>query len=484
MSALCSIVSNQPVLGGTRQFVKLNPADPRDVIGPFTAITAEGYEKAIRSAMDAGSAWRAQTVGARGRILERAAAIICERADRIAATLTREEGKTLGEAKAEIVGAARFFQLMGVAHPWGATGRVGETDGAGRFAFTRRDPLGVVGAITPWNFPFSNPAVKLSAALIAGNTVVWKPSPWTPLTSLALTDCLIEAGLPSGVLSTLLDDTVGSGEALTGDPRVAAVSFTGSTRVGKLVAKAAGARSAPVQLELGGKNAIVVLADADLALAARQTARSAFLSAGQKCTAASRVIVISEVRQSFLELLIAETKKLTVGDPTDRRTDVGPVVHESFLNSHLDIIHAASSAGLSVVEGGYRLGDTLQQGYFLAPTIVDQVPRTHQLAQDELFGPVLSVLHADDLAEAIEIVNESRYGFVASVFTRDLSQAFAFVEQTEAGVVKINEPTTGSSANFPIGGSKASGLGEPELGPDSTRFFSREKTIYVNSAIS
>ena len=460
-------------------YERQNPADTSDVLGPFFTAEPADVERAVASASKVQHAWASRPASQRGDVLLRAADIVRERADGIAAVLTREEGKTLAEAKAEVLAGAQILEFIGAGGLWSG-GRMVDSMRPTTLLYTRRYPLGVVAAITPWNFPFSNPCIKLASALVAGNALVWKPATWTPSTALALTTCLVDAALPAGVLSTLLGSGAKVGDQLARDSRVRAISFTGSTEVGRRLAVVLAQRGARAQLEMGGKNAIVVLDDADVETAARATTRAAFLSAGQKCTAASRVVILPGIRKAFLEALVAETRSLTVGPPTDAKTDVGPVVHEGPLHEHVAAVASAVQAGARVVEGGKRLEGNLSKGHFMAPTILDSVSPDSPAAQDEIFGPVLAVIAAADYAAAVEITNGTTYGLVASVYTRDLPRALDFAERSEVGVVKINEPPTGLDPHVPTGGWKDSGWGQRELGPGAFDFFTEEKTVYLN----
>lgn len=475
-----SYIGGQWVRSAGCTFTCVNPADTADVIGPYYAATAPDLNMALIAASKAARNWGECAPAARGEVLQRAAAVARARAEKIARSLTREEGKTIAEAKAEIVGAAQILEYLGAGGLWGSDGRISPSSRPTTLLYTRRYPLGVVAIITPWNFPFSNPALKIGAALMAGNAVAWKPSPWTPATAIALIECFIEAGLPDGTVNTLLDNGVEIAKALVGDERVNAVSFTGSTATGRAIAASVGPRMVPLQLEMGGKNAVVVLEDASIDKAAFATARAAFLSVGQKCTAASRAIVVSRSKKQFLEALVAETQSLRVGPPMDPGIDVGPVVHERQLAKHIAALDALRSRQARIVAGGERLGADLVHGYYLAPTVVDGVAPTDRFAREELFGPFLAVMEARNYEEALTFANDSTYGLSASIFTHDLPRAFDFAHRCEAGMVKINEGPTGTDFYMPVGGWKDSGAGAKELGPRATEFFSREKTVSLN----
>jgi len=409
----------------------------------------------------------------------RAAEIVRRRVDAIAQVLTREEGKTLREAKGEVIGGALNLEFLGAGGRWADAGDFAEPSHPTTLAYTRRNPRGVIAVITPWNFPCANPALKIASALVAGNSVIWKPAPWTPATALALTQCFIDAGLPAGVLSTLIGgDDVGA--SILNDSRIAAITFTGSSKVGRLLAAQSGQRMVPIQLEMGGKNAAVVLADAHIDSAAASVARGAFLSTGQKCTSLSRVIVLPSIKASFLEALVERAKAYKVGDPTNDAIDIGPVVHERQLKAHLAGIDEARAAGAQVILGGSRLGAPLHNGHFLPPTILDGVESHMSVAQQELFGPVLAVIDALDEDAAIEICNDTGYGLAAAVYTQNLESAFRFAEAVEAGIVKVNAETPGYDPQLPTGGLKASGFGPKELGRRPFDFFTEEKSVYVN----
>jgi aldehyde dehydrogenase (NAD+) len=459
---------------------RLNPADSTDVLDAVSSAQPADAARAVDAAAAAAPGWGARSAVARPQVLVRAAALIRERAGEIAAELTREVGKTRAEAQAEVLGGATILETIAASAPWCARGDFVDRYREAAVGFTRRHPLGVVALITPWNFPFSNPCVKLAAALTAGNAVVWKPSPVAPMTAIALTACLVDAGLPAGVLNTLVGGDARVGQALVRDPRVAGVSFTGSTEVGQGLAPELAGRGARAQLELGGKNVMVVLDDADIDAAARAAATGAFGFAGQKCTSVSRVVVLPGIRDAFRDALVAETERLCVGVPTDPGTDLGPVISQAALKRHRSAIDAARSRGARLLTGGVRLTDGLPDGGYLSPALLDRVGSTDPIAQDELFGPVLVLLEAADHDQAVGIANGTRFGLAASVYTADLGSAFVFADRLDAGVVKVNEPTPGLEPHLPVGGWKASGYGPPELGPSALDFFTRDKSVYFN----
>jgi acyl-CoA reductase-like NAD-dependent aldehyde dehydrogenase len=464
---------------GEPQF-RENPANRADRIGPYFGASAGDVRRAIEAALAVQKQWGETPAPIRGQIVSRAGGILRREADAVANALTREEGKTLSEARAEVAGAAAILEASGSGAWWNLAGRVVEATRPGVRVYTRLSPLGLVGVLTPWNFPCSNPSIKLAASIVAGNSVVWKPASWTPATSLALTMCFVEAGLPSGVLNTVLGPGDRIGDLICGDPSVRAISFTGSTEVGKILAVRLAERGARAQLEMGGKNAIVVLDDADIPAAARATALSAFLSAGQKCTAASRVITVKAISSEFQEALVEETRRLRIGNPMDPETDIGPVIHQRQLDMHVEAISQAKHAGARILVGGGRV-EELPEGNYLAPTVLDTVSPDAQVAQQELFGPVLAMFESKDYTEAVRLANASHYGLTASIYTRDLYLAEQFAHDSQDGVVKINEPPPGIDPHVPTGGWKDSGYGWRELGPDGLKFFCDEKTIYVSA---
>ncbi len=467
-----------PAVGPT--FERRNPARLDERQGPYHAARPEDLDTAIEHAAEAQPAWRLAGVAARATVLKSAAEIVRSRADDLAAVLMAETGKPLLESRGEAMGGAAILEFLAGAAAWGWDGRFGETLQPGRLGYTRRAPVGVVGLLTPWNFPLSNPCIKIGAGLMAGNAIVWKPASWSPGTAIGLTVCLIDAGLPAGVLSTILGSGETVGNQLASDKRVGAISFTGSTEVGRGLAAGLAARGARFQSEMGGKNAALVLEDADLEAAADQIAKAAFLFAGQKCTATSRVIVLSGIRERFLEALVEATRRLTVDDPGEPGTVVGPVIHERPLETHIAAIGAAQRLGGRVVEGGKRLGGALACGNYLALTILDRIEPQSTLAQQELFGPILSVIETPDYQRGVDLVNGTKYGLTAAIYTRDLARAVDFAERVDVGVVKVNEPTTGLDPHLPTGGWKDSGKGLRELGPRALDFYSQEKTVYLN----
>lgn len=455
----------------------LNPADTSEVVALFPSMTVEDAHQAVEAAAQAFPLWKALTPVARGAILQRAAELIRERLDTIARDLTREMGKTLREARGEVTRASYFFDY------YGTYGRlpIGDhlpDEREGVFTFTAREPLGVVLIIAPWNDPALTPARKLAPALIAGNTIVLKPATLTPLSAWHLIRALHDAGMPRGVVNMVTGPARTVGSALLDHPAIKAVTFTGSTAVGLGIQARVAGRNIRVQTEMGGKNAMVVLKDADPKLAAELAASAGFGQSGQRCTATSRVIVEKPIRDVFMDQFVNTTKGIKVGPGLDDATTMGPVVDQSQLDTVLTAVDTGKREGAAVVYGGERLqGERYSRGYFVAPTILDRVSPKMTVAQEEIFGPVVAVMEAADVDEAIAIVNETRYGLSSSVVTRSLSAAHAFARGVETGCVAVNLPTVGWDVHVPFGGFKDSGSAFKEHGIEGLQFYHRVKSV-------
>jgi alpha-ketoglutaric semialdehyde dehydrogenase len=461
-----------------RPALDLNPARPSETVAEVRQADAAAAAQAVRAARAAFPAWRATPPPARGEVLRRAADVLEARAGEIGREFAREEGKTLAEAVGETRRAVAILRYF--------AGQTLEPDGETypsasplTLLYARREPVGVVLAITPWNFPIAIPAWKIAPALAYGNTVVWKPAELTPLTSVRFLEALREAGLPDGVLNLVLGRGSVVGDALVEHPDVDAVTFTGSNTVGREIQRRAVERGAKVQLEMGGKNPAVVLADADLDLATLQVARGAFLSAGQKCTATSRVIVERAIFEPFAERLATVARTWKLGDPLDPETQVGPVVSQSALDTILGHLERGRSDGGRFLAGGGR-AERLGDGYFVEPTVVEGLGPASSLVREEIFGPVAALLPADDLGDALAQANDTVYGLSASLFTRDLGAALRFAQEIRAGVVKINQESAGLELHVPFGGMKASSSGSREQGKVARDFFTQWKTVYLD----
>lgn len=453
-----------------------DPADVREIAATYEQHTAADVTAACDRAAAGAEVWGRTPGPRRAAVLHSAATLIEQRADQIATDITREEGKLVSDARGETLRAAAVLRFhAGEAER--THGEAGDAGDPGTLAFTRRRPLGVVALITPWNFPIAIPAWKSAPALAFGNAVVLKPSEVTPLSAWSLAEALWDAGLPHDVLQVVCGEPHEVGPALCGDPAVAALTFTGSTAVGRRLQRDAVARGIKVQTEMGGKNPVVVLDDADVAQAVEQTVAGAMRSTGQKCTATSRVIVTPGIREAFVEALLARVAALRVGDPLDAETEIGPLVSEVQRERVLGHIDAAARDGLTPAVGGSAPD---RPGWFVEPTLyLDADPRS-ALAQEEIFGPVAAVIEAEDLDAALEIANAVPYGLAASVFTRDLGQVQRFVRGIEAGVVHVNGETAGTEPQVPFGGMKASSSHSREQGRAAAEFFTAVKTVYVD----
>jgi aldehyde dehydrogenase (NAD+) len=415
----------------------------------------------------------------RGAILHRAADLLDARAETIGLDLAREEGKTLAEAIGETRRAAAIIRYF-AGQTLDPDGETYPSSSPKTFLFARRIPLGVVTVITPWNFPIAIPAWKIAPALAFGNTVCWKPAEIVPLTAVNLVATLVEAGLPSGVLNLVLGRGADVGDTLVAAPEVAALSFTGSNVVGRALQLRAVETGKKAQLELGGKNPAVVLRDADLTLAVDQVARGAFLSAGQKCTATSRVIVEDAIFDEFAGRLAESARTWKLGDPLEPDTRVGPLASESQLETVCAYLDEGRREGATFLAGGERAA-SLGEGYFVEPSVVADLPGGSTLLREEIFGPVAALLRVTDFEGAIAAANDTTYGLTASVFTRDLKQALRFSAEVEAGVVKVNQETAGLELHVPFGGTKDSSSGSREQGKVARDFFTEWKTVYIDS---
>jgi aldehyde dehydrogenase (NAD+) len=457
-------------------FENRNPADYREVVGLFPKASVADTQAAISAARSALPAWTNTPAPARGAILDKAGQIISARLDEMATALTREEGKTLAEARGEVTRARDIFRYYS-GEGWRYGGQVLPGAANGELLYTRREPLGVVSIITPWNFPIAIPAWKIAPALVYGNTVVFKPAEDCPLVGLMLVEALVEAGLPAGVINYLTGDGPLIGTEMVSSPDVDGVSFTGSRAVGAQVYQHAIKNMTRVQLEMGGKNALVVLRDANLDLAVDLAVKGGFGLTGQACTATSRVIVEEPIAEAFVSSLTKAARNLVVGNGLDAGVQMGPAVNRAQLEIDQQYMALGQTEGAQLLVGG-EVDD--RAGFYARPTVFDRVEPSMRIAQEEIFGPVISVIRATHLDDAIEKANAISFGLSAGIVTNDLHKAFAFANRVEAGVVKINEPTTGLALNAPFGGFKQSSANTfKEMGQAALEFYTRTKTIYV-----
>ena len=455
-----------------------NPADTRELV----AIAADSDAADVAAAVDAVSGgyhdWADRGPQARAEVLQRAADILADRADELARDLVREEGKTLAEALNETTRtpanlrmyAAEALRLLGQTYP----------TGDGSLVFTTREPVGVVAAITPWNFPLNIPSRKLGPALAAGNGVVFKPSELTPGTAEALVRALLEAGLPAGAIA-LVHGGGQTGAALVADPRVGAVTFTGSTAVGAAIHRATGVAQR-CQLEMGGKNPLVVLGDADLDRAATLIVRGAFGLSGQACTGTSRVIVEESVHDDLVDRLVAKARAMVLGDGMGPGVDLGPMASAAQADKTRRYVDEAVTAGAKLQTGDEPLPDGCAHGHFVRPAVLTDVEPGSALAQQEVFGPVLAVLRVGSFDEAVAVANGTEFGLSAGIVTGDLGRALEFARRVESGVVKVNLPTTGVAMNAPFGGMKNSSTQtfKEQAGDAMMHFYTTDKTVYVS----
>jgi acyl-CoA reductase-like NAD-dependent aldehyde dehydrogenase len=468
-----------PAAGGATRPDR-NPARTEEVVGVFPSAGGEDATRAAEAAARAFPGWARTPMPKRGEILLKAAALLEQRLDEVGEALTREEGKTLAESKGEVARGVSLLRYY-AGEALQPTGEVYASASPSTFLFAERVPLGPVALITPWNFPVAIPTWKVAPALAFGNTVILKPAELTPLTAWHLADVLDKAGLPPGVLNLVVGRGSQVGQALVESPHVKAISFTGSNTVGSRLAAQCAERGIKFQLEMGGKNPVVVLSDADLDKAVDVTIAGAMLSTGQKCTATSRVIVHRDVLDAFRDRLTAKASSLKVGDGMKPETYMGPLVSADAEKTVLDYIETGKREGARLLTGGTKLtGGEYDHGYFVAPTVFDGVRPDMRIAQEEIFGPVVAVLEARDFDEATAMANDTRFGLSASVMTRDLGLAMRFVREIEAGIVHVNSQTAGAEPQVPFGGFKASSSGSREQGKAAREFFTQIKTVYLD----
>lgn len=462
-------------------FQNFNPADRREVVGEFPRSGREDAEAAIQSASRVAAAWGGQTAVARGRVLSKASQILESRKGELAVQLTMEEGKTLAESQGEVQRAVDIFRFFGgLSYTLG--GHTLPHDLPNNLLYTTRQPVGVVGLITPWNFPIAIPAWKMAPALVAGNAVVIKPASQAPGMALELARALSEAGLPKGVVNVVVGEGRAVGGELASNGVVSAVSFTGSYAVGHQIYLQLAQRMARAQMEMGGKNPTIVLADADLDLAAGLVVRAGFGLTGQACTATSRVLVERSVMGAFTEKLVARARALKVGPGLQAGVEMGPAVNEQELKGNFEHIAGALKEGAKLAWGGERLEDgELVHGNFMQPTVLTDVTSRMRIASEEVFGPVVAVMGVDDFEGALELANGLEVGLSASIVTRDLKKAMVYAERIQAGVVKINQISTGLALQAPFGGVKKSSTDSfKEQGAGAIDFYTRVKTVYLD----
>ncbi len=463
-----------------RTFENRNPANWDEVIGVFPKSSKEDVEKAVEAAKKAQREWAKMPVPKRGEILGRAGDLLVQRKEELARLMTREMGKILKETRGDVqegIDTAYYAfgegrRLFGITTP---------SELPNKMAFTVMRPVGVAGIITPWNFPMAIPCWKIFPALLTGNAVVFKPASDTPATATKLVEILTEAGVPPGVVNLVHGTGREVGEAILSHPDIGVISFTGSSEVGSRIAEVAGKHLKRVSLELGGKNPQIVMEDADLELALEGVLWGAFGTTGQRCTATSRLILHEPIHDKFIEMLVERVKKLKIGNGLDETIEMGPVINESQLNKILEYVEIGKKEGAKLIYGGERLTDgDYAKGWFMQPTIFVDVKPEMRIAQEEIFGPVLSVIKVKDFDEAIEVANNTTYGLSSSIYTTDIRLAMRAVELLEAGITYINAPTIGAECHLPFGGVKRTGNGHREGGKWAYEIFTEIKTVYVD----
>jgi aldehyde dehydrogenase (NAD+) len=462
-----------------RTFESHNPADTRDLIGRFAASAAPDAAMAIRAAETAFPAWRATPAPKRGEILYRFGALMAEHKERLARAMTREMGKVLTEARGDVQEGIDIAFLMA------GEGRrmFGDTvpsELPDKWAMSIRQPIGVAGIITPWNFPMAIPCWKTMPALVTGNTVVIKPASDTPHCAVLLVELMHEAGFPPGTVNLVTGSGEDVGMPIVGSPDVPVLSFTGNGETGTTIAVAAARRLKRLSLELGGKNAVIVLDDADLDLAAEGIVWSAFGTTGQRCTACSRVIVQESVADALVERLVGAAGRLRLGSGLEPTTDVGPLINAAAVAKVERYREVGAAEGRLLTGGQVATDGDLAHGHFYVPTIYDGIAPMDRMAQEEIFGPVLSIIRVPDLDAALMAANQIRYGLSASIFTRDVNAAFRAMRDLETGIVYVNAGTTGAETHLPFGGWKGTGNGHREAGHTALDTYTEWKSVYVD----
>ncbi|WP_107925678.1 aldehyde dehydrogenase family protein [Lysinibacillus parviboronicapiens] len=452
---------------------QFNPAKPSECIGQIELFTLDETKAVVAGAQKAFEGWKNTSSIARGEILRVTADLLEQNSEKVAEMASREMGKTKGEMLGEVKRGAsilRYFAQEGMR----ATGEVLPSTSEAKVLYTKRVPLGVVAAITPWNFPVAIPLWKIAPALVYGNTVVWKPSIEAALTGKLIGELFEQAGMPKNVLNVVQGRGSKVGQVLLEAPEVRAITFTGSNGVGQSILNTAGPTNKKIQLELGGKNAAIILADANINKAARLTIEGAMKQTGQRCTATSRVYVEEAVYEEILEHLIIEAKKIEVG------VTMGPVSSKGQYDAILSAIEQAKSDGAELVLGGCPTKDK-SEGYYIDPTIFTNVTHNMAIAREEIFGPVLAVMKVKDYEEAIRLSNDSEFGLSASIYTNNIQKAFDFIERSEVGLVQVNDETGGAEPQAPFGGMKNSSTGTREQGQAAKEFFTVFKTITIGT---
>ncbi len=463
-----------------KSFLNTNPADGDDLIGEFQESGGDDVAAAVDAASEAYKTWRLTPAPKRAEILYRTGEILTQRKEEYARAMTREMGKVLKETRGDVQEAIdTAFYMAGEGRR--LFGQTTPSELQNKFAMSVRQPVGVIGMIAPWNFPMAIPSWKLFPALVCGNTCVIKPAEDTPLSTINIVQALIDGGLPPGVVNIVTGFGPEAGAPLVAHPSVRAVSFTGSSEVGRIVGQTAAGLFKPCSLEMGGKNAMIVMDDANLDLALDGAIWGAFGTTGQRCTATSRILVHAKLAAQFTEKLVARASRLRVGNGLDESIDMGPQVNQSQVDRSAQYTEIAQHEGAHLVCGGERLEDgSYDRGHFFAPTIFAGVKPSMRIAREEVFGPVVSVLEFADFDEAIAIANSIDYGLSTAIYTRDVNKAFRAIRDLEAGITYVNAPTIGAEVHLPFGGVKQTGNGHREGGTGALDFYTQWKSVYVD----
>jgi len=455
-------------------YIRSNPADPDEIVGEFQKGSAQDVNRAVTAAEEAFESWSDTPAPERSEYLFKVAQLLIQQKDELSRIITREMGKTLLDAGADVqeaintayYAAGEGKKLLGYTVP---------SEKPNKFAMTVRLPIGVAGLISPWNFPIAIPSKKVFYALICGNTAVFKPASDTPLCATRLVELLERAGIPKGVINMVTGPGETVGMALVRDKRVRVISFTGHKDTGATILKEAGIKR--INLEMGGKNPIIVMDDADLKLAVNGVLWGGYETSGQRCTASSRVIVHEKVKEAFETMLVEEVRKLRIGNGLDPKNDIGPLVNKAAQDKVSMYIEIGKNEGAALLIGGHKPKDL--KGYFFEPTVFTNCKKNMRISQEEIFGPVISILSAKDLNEAIDIANSVEYGLSSAIYTANLKNVFVAIKKLQAGLTYVNSPTIGAECHLPFGGVKHSG-NTREDGPEATNEFTELKTVYID----
>ena len=464
-------------VGSTTRVENINPSDTRDVIGLYAQANFDDLERSIMAATHAQKHWWATPLEARQAVLDRIGRTLMENADSLGELLSREEGKTRPEGRGEIYRAGQFFTYY-AAEVLRQIGDTADSVRPGVEIDVRREPVGVVAVISPWNFPMATAAWKIAPALAFGNAVIWKPANLTPASAVALTEIIAQQDIPAGLFNLLMGSGSGLGDALTAHPGVDAVSFTGSVDVGRKVATQAASHFAKVQLEMGSKNALLVMDDADLDLAIQNAANGAFGSTGQKCTASSRLVVHDKVLDSFVDQLQKHMQSLVVGHALDATTQIGPVSSLTQLNENIRYLDVGRDEGAELLCGGELL-ELETPGYFMQPALFINTNNSMTINREEMFAPIACVIGIGSYEEGLATVNDTKFGLTSGIMTRSLARANHFRRNAQTGCVMVNLPTAGTDYHVPFGGRGDSSYGSREQGQYAVEFFTTVKTSYI-----